>query len=113
MPDQCAAMLRDIVHALVRQMLDTPVPIRGRAGQCLGGGLELVSAAHLIFVATEASASRRSRSAFRACGLCLLPERVGWRAERLLLFSGAASTAPRKAPDRAPSPCSRRSGGGA
>ena len=43
MPDQCAQMLKTL-HALVRQMLDSPVPILvAIRGQCLGGGLEVAA----------------------------------------------------------------------
>ncbi|MBM2828965.1 MAG: bamR, partial [Actinobacteria bacterium] len=54
LPESCARMLRDL-HALILQILGSPVPVLSAVrGQCLGGGLEVVSAGHLIFAAPDA-----------------------------------------------------------
>ncbi len=55
LPEQCAAMLSDL-HALLLQMIESPVPILVAVqGQCLGGGLELALAGHMIFAAPNAT----------------------------------------------------------
>jgi cyclohexa-1,5-dienecarbonyl-CoA hydratase len=60
LPEQCAAMLRGL-HTLIKNMLACPAPILVAVrGQCLGGGLELAMAGHLIFVAWPASTPRIS-----------------------------------------------------
>ena len=47
LPEQCADMLKTL-HALIRRMVDYPVPILVAInGQCLGGGLEVALAGHL------------------------------------------------------------------
>src|SRR6516225_405480 len=52
--EQCATMLRGIDDLRLR-MLESPVPILVAVhGQCLGGGLELALAGHLLFVAPDA-----------------------------------------------------------
>ena len=88
LPDSCAQMLRDL-HALVLQMLDSPVPILVAVrGQCLGGGLEVAAAGHLIFAAPGATLGQPEMKlgVFAPAASCLLPERIGQsRAEDLLL----------------------------
>jgi len=55
MPGQCEAMLKSI-HQLVLQLVDSSVPVLVAVrGQCLGGGLEVAAAGHMIFVAPDAS----------------------------------------------------------
>ena len=59
LPDQCAAMLAGL-HRLILRMVESPVPILVAVrGQCLGGGLELALAGHLMFVAPDASSASR------------------------------------------------------
>ena len=53
LPDQCAAMLESF-HKLIIRMVDSPVPILVAVhGQCLGGGLEVATAGHLIFASPD------------------------------------------------------------
>lgn len=90
MPEQCAQMLRSL-HALVRQMLDSPVPILvAIRGQCLGGGLEVAAAGNLLFVAPEARLGQPEirLGVFAPAASCLLPPRVGLSRAEELLFSG-------------------------
>jgi cyclohexa-1,5-dienecarbonyl-CoA hydratase len=49
------------LHRLVLRMVESPVPLLVAVrGQCLGGGLELALAGHLMFVAPmPISASRK------------------------------------------------------
>jgi enoyl-CoA hydratase/carnithine racemase len=55
LPSQCAAMLRSL-HGLILRMVSSPVPVLVAVhGQCLGGGLELALAGHLLFVAPDAA----------------------------------------------------------
>lgn len=88
LPESCAAMLRDL-HALILQMLSSPVPILVAVrGQCLGGGLEVAAAGHRIFAAPGASLGQPEMKlgVFAPAASCLLPERIGQsRAEDLLL----------------------------
>ena len=59
-------------------------------GQCLGGGLEIAAAAHLIFVAPDAKLGLPEimLGVFAPAASCLLPERVGRAAAEDLLLSG-------------------------
>ncbi len=78
-------------HALLLRMLDLPVPILAVVrGQCLGGGLELVSAAHLVFAAPDAKLGQPEiqLGVFAPAASCLLPERIGPAAADDLLLSG-------------------------
>jgi cyclohexa-1,5-dienecarbonyl-CoA hydratase len=90
LPEQCAAMLRSL-HALVGRMVDFPVPILVAVrGQCLGGGLEVAAAGHLMFVAPDAALGQPEIriAVFAPAASCLLPERVGRVHAEDLLFSG-------------------------
>ena len=99
LPDECAQMLQGL-HGLVRTMIDCPVPILVAVkGQCLGGGLEVAIAGHLMFVAHDAQLGQPeiTLGVFAPAASCLLPERIGRvRAEDLLLsgrsISGAEAT---------------------
>jgi cyclohexa-1,5-dienecarbonyl-CoA hydratase len=88
LPERCEQMLRQL-HALLLSMLDWPRPILAAVhGQCLGGGLELALAAHLIFVAGEARLGQPEikLGVFAPAASVLLPLRIGQaRAEDLLL----------------------------
>jgi len=88
LPESCARMLRDL-HALIVQMLESPVAILVAVrGQCLGGGLEVAAAGHLIFAAPGAMLGQPEMKlgVFAPAASCLLPERIGQsRAEELLL----------------------------
>lgn len=90
LPAQVAAMLRGF-HALVLRMVAFPVPILVAVkGQCLGGGLEVASAGHVLFAAPEAKLGQPEivLGVFAPAASCLLPERVGRAAAEDLLVSG-------------------------
>jgi cyclohexa-1,5-dienecarbonyl-CoA hydratase len=92
LPETCAAMLRGL-HALVGRMVDFPVPILVAArGQCLGGGLEVAAAGHLLFVAPDASLGQPEIriGVFAPAASCLLPERIARVHAEDLLYSGRA-----------------------
>jgi cyclohexa-1,5-dienecarbonyl-CoA hydratase len=111
LPAQCAAMLRAI-HSLILRLVDSPVPILVAVrGQCLGGGLELALAGHLVFVAPDAGLGQPEMKlgVFAPAASCLLPEIIGpVRALDLLLsgrsISGADAAAMGMACQAAPDP---------
>jgi cyclohexa-1,5-dienecarbonyl-CoA hydratase len=79
LPGKEAAMLRAI-HALVLMILDAPVPVLvAIRGQCLGGGLEVAAAGHLLFAAPDARMGQPEilLGVFAPAASCLLPERIG------------------------------------
>jgi cyclohexa-1,5-dienecarbonyl-CoA hydratase len=100
LPELCATMLRDL-HALLLQMIESPVPILVAVkGQCLGGGLELALAGHMMFAAPNAVLGQPEMKigVFAPAASCLLPELIGpMRAVDLLLsgrsFSGSDAAA--------------------
>ncbi len=90
LPDQCAEMLKSL-HTLIRCMVEYPVPILVAInGQCLGGGLEVALAGHLLFAAPEASLGQPEIKigVFAPAASCLLPERIGQAQAEDLLYSG-------------------------
>ena len=90
LPEQCAAMLKAL-HALIRRMVECPAPILVAInGQCLGGGLEVAAAGHLLFAAPEASLGQPEIKigVFAPAASCLLPERIGQARAEDLLYSG-------------------------
>ena len=90
MPAQCAAMLKSI-HALVLQLVDSPVPVLVAVrGQCLGGGLEVALAGHMMFVSPDASLGQPELKigVFAPAASCLLPELIGPQRAIDLLLSG-------------------------
>ncbi len=90
LPDQCAAMLEGF-HRLVLKILASDAPVIAVVrGQCLGGGLELVSAAHLIFAGADAKLGQPEIQigVLAPAASCLLPERVGMAAAEEMLLSG-------------------------
>jgi len=90
MPEQCAAMLKSI-HALVLDLVDSAVPVLVAVrGQCLGGGLEVAAAAHMMFVAPDASLGQPEMKigVFAPAASCLLPELIGPQRAIDLLLSG-------------------------
>ena len=59
LPGQCSAMLAAL-HRLVLRMIEFPVPLLVAVrGQCLGGGLEVALAGHLVFVSPDATLGER------------------------------------------------------
>jgi cyclohexa-1,5-dienecarbonyl-CoA hydratase len=90
LPDQCAAMLAGF-HRLVLRIFASPVPVMTAVrGQCLGGGLELASAGHLLFAAPDAKFGQPEIliGVFAPAASCILPERIGLAAAGDLLLSG-------------------------
>ena len=90
LPAQCAAMLAGL-HRLILRMVESPVPILVAArGQCLGGGLELALAGHLMFVAPDANLGQPEMKlgVFAPAASCLLPELIGPQRAFDLLVSG-------------------------
>ncbi len=90
LPESCAAMLQQL-HALVLQILESPVPfLVALKGQCLGGGLEVAAAGHLLFAAPNTSLGQPEikLGVFAPAASCLLPERIGQAHAEDLLFSG-------------------------
>ena len=95
LPEQCADMLSSL-HDLIIKMLEYPVPILAAVqGQCLGGGLEVVSGASQIFAATDAKFGQPEikLAVFAPAASCLLPERIGQANAEDLLFSGRSVSA--------------------
>ncbi len=95
LPGQCEAMLAGF-HRLILRVLGSPVPVlMAVRGQCLGGGLELVSAGHLIFASPDARLGQPEIQigVFAPAASCLLPERIGLAAAEDLLISGRSITA--------------------
>lgn len=90
LPQSCAAMLKAL-HALVRRMLEYPVPILvAIQGQCLGGGLEVAMAGHHLFARADASLGQPEMmlGVFAPAASVLMPERVGQARAEDLLYSG-------------------------
>ncbi len=90
LPDQCAAMLQTF-HRLIMRMVDCPVPILvAMSGYCLGGGLEVASAGHILFAApgTTLGQPEIKLAVFAPAASCLLGERIGQPRAEDLLFSG-------------------------
>ena len=94
LPGQCEAMLKAI-HGLVLRMAGSPVTILVAVhGQCLGGGMEVALAGHLVFVAPDAVLGQPEMKlgVFAPAASCLLPEIVGPGRSLDLLLSGRSIT---------------------
>lgn len=90
MPDQCADMLQAL-HSLLMRMINTEIPILVAVhGQCLGGGLELAMAGHLLFAASDAMLGQPEIKigVFAPAASCLMPERMPRVLAEDLLYSG-------------------------
>lgn len=90
MPAQCAAMLEGF-HRLVLTIFGSEIPVLMVVrGQCLGGGLEVVSAGHLIFAGADAKFGQPEIQigVFAPAASCLLPERISMAAAEDMLLSG-------------------------
>lgn len=95
LPDSCEAMLKAL-HALVRRMLSYPVPVLVAVqGQCLGGGLEVAMAGHMIFASPDAKLGQPEMmlGVFAPAASCLMPERMGQAGAEDLLYSGRSISA--------------------
>lgn len=94
LPGQCAAMLAAL-HGLVLRMIEFPVPLLVAVrGQCLGGGLEVALAGHLLFAAPDATLGQPEMKlgVFAPAASCLLPELIGPARSLDLLVSGRSIT---------------------
>ena len=94
LPAHCAAMLTGL-HRLVLRMVESSVPLLVAVrGQCLGGGLEVALAGHLMFVAPDATLGQPEMKlgVFAPAASCLLPELVGPQHAFDLLVSGRSIT---------------------
>ncbi len=92
LPGSFATMLHSL-HQLLESMLDFPLPILvAIRGQCLGGGLEVASAASQLFASPDAMMAQPEiqLGVFAPAASCLLPERIGQAQAEDLLFSGRA-----------------------
>jgi len=90
LPESCAAMLKSL-HALVRNMLQYPVPILvAIQGQCLGGGLEVAMAGHHLFASPDANLGQPEMmlGVFAPAASCMMPDRIGQSRAEDLLYSG-------------------------
>lgn len=90
LPGQCAAMLKGL-HGLIARMVESPVTIVVAVrGQCLGGGLEVALACHLMFVAPDAALGQPEMKlgVFAPAASCFLPEAIGPMRALDLLLSG-------------------------
>ena len=79
------------LHGLVIRMVESPTPILAAVrGQCLGGGLEVALATHLMFVAADAALGQPEMKlgVFAPAASCLLPELIGPARAFNLLVSG-------------------------
>lgn len=96
LPQHCERMLKGF-HALLASMLEWPKPIAvAVGGQCLGGGLELACAGHLLFASTGAQFGQPEMKlgVFAPAASVLLPLRIGQARAEDLLYSGRAIDAP-------------------
>jgi cyclohexa-1,5-dienecarbonyl-CoA hydratase len=90
LPASFRAMLSSL-HGLVLRLLELPVPLLvAIRGQCLGGGLEVAMAGHVLFAAPDAKLGQPEiqLGVFPPAASALLPERVGRAAAEDLLLSG-------------------------
>ncbi len=97
LPEHCAAMIESL-HGLIKRMLACPVPILvAIEGQCLGGGLEVAVAGHLVFVAPDASLGQPEikLAVFAPAASCLLPRLVARQHAEDLLYSGRSMSGAR------------------
>ena len=90
LPDNCRPMIKAL-HALIFRMIESPVPIiTAVRGMCLGGGLEVALAGHLIFAGedTKLGQPELTVGVFAPAASCLLPERVSQPVAEDILFTG-------------------------
>jgi cyclohexa-1,5-dienecarbonyl-CoA hydratase len=95
LPEQCASMIR-AMHGLVLRIVDYPVPVLVAVrGQCLGGGLEVAAAGHLMFAAPDAKMGQPEikLAVIAPAASCLLPEKIGQGRAEDLLLSGRSMSA--------------------
>lgn len=94
LPGQYEAMIADF-HRLIMRMVESPVTILVAVhGQCLGGGLEVALAGHVMFVSPDAGLGQPEMKlgVFAPAASCLLPELIGPMRAFDLLVSGRSIT---------------------
>lgn len=90
LPGQCEAMLGNL-HRLILRLVESPVPVLVAVrGRCLGGGLEVALAGHVMFVSPDAILAQPEMNlgVFAPAASCLLPELIGPARAIDLLLSG-------------------------
>ncbi len=90
LPGNCAAMLA-VFHGLILRIAESRVTVLTAInGHCLGGGLEVAMAGHMIFVAPDAKLGQPEiqLGVIAPAASCLMPERIGRAAAEDLLLSG-------------------------
>ena len=90
LPEMCGEMIRAI-HDVIFRIAASPVPVMvAIRGHCLGGGLEIAMAAHVICVAPDAILAQPEINigVVAPAASCLLPERIGRAAAEDILISG-------------------------
>ena len=95
LPQSCAEMLKTL-HGLVLKMVESPVPILVAVqGQCLGGGLEVAMAGHLMFLSEDAQLGQPEikLGVFAPAASVILPERMPRVLAEELLYSGRSISA--------------------
>lgn len=95
LPKQCADMLKGF-HELILSIVSCPIPVLvAVTGQCLGGGLEVATAGHLIFASPDARMGQPEikLGVFAPAASCLLPLRIGQMQAEDILLSGRSITA--------------------
>lgn len=91
-PEKVAGLLRGL-HRCVEAVMDAPVPVLAAVrGHCLGGGLELILAAHRIAAAPDAKLGQPeiTLGMFAPAASVLLPERVRRAFAEEMLLTGRA-----------------------
>jgi cyclohexa-1,5-dienecarbonyl-CoA hydratase len=94
LPGQCEPMLRNL-HRLILRLVESPIPVLvAIRGRCLGGGLEVALACHIIFVSPDANLAQPEMNlgVFAPAASCLLPELIGPARAIDLLLSGRGIT---------------------
>ena len=94
LPERCADMLKSL-HGLVLRMVRCEIPILVAVqGQCLGGGLEVAMAGHMMFVSADAKLGQPEikLGVFAPAASCLMPERMARVVAEDLLYSGRSIT---------------------
>jgi cyclohexa-1,5-dienecarbonyl-CoA hydratase len=92
-----AARMLEALHALIAQMLTTPLPVLAAVkGRCLGGGLELVLAASRLWAhpGAKLGSPEVKLGVIAPAAAALLPRRVGPAAAEELLVTGRTVEAP-------------------
>lgn len=94
LPNTCAEMIQSFDGLLLRMLRSNVTILVALKGQCLGGGLEVACAGHLMFATSDARFGQPEiqLGVFAAAASCLLPERIGRAQAEDLLISGRTIT---------------------